>query len=191
MNILVANPSYQTYRPEYRVPELYDRDPRSGELFPKLFRAEIKPGQQVRLAPGNFSEEQKNAIIEQLERYGAVPKSEVRSMAIIAPGGLPIRRPLVYSVEVPIKSDQIDEAREADEVIRQAIADREVEAAGSTVIPPNMSPELQHALKQTMQESTLHVEQIQDLENERSQRGGVNKTITVSKKAGKRERKVG
>jgi hypothetical protein len=191
MNILVANPSYQTHRPEYRVPEIFDRDPRTGELSPKLFRVEIKPGRQVRLAPGDFTEEQRDAIIKQLERYGAVPKSEIRSLGIVTVDSAPVRRPLIYSIETPIKSAQIDEAREADETIRQAISDRETEASGCATIPPNLSPEVANILRKTQQESTTHIEQIQSLEVERSQKGGVNKTITVSKTAGQRVRKVG
>ena len=127
-------------------------------------------------------------IIEQLLRFGAVDRSEVSQMSIIVPGSSPIRKPMVFSIETPIKSDKIDEAREADENIRQAISDREAEAAGCATIPPNLEPRIAEAVRRTQQESTLHIEQIQDLENERGARGGVNKTITVSKKAGRRER---
>jgi hypothetical protein len=180
MQILVANPSYQLVRFEYRVPE-----------HARSFRAAIYPGSQVRLAPGDFSEAQKDSVVEQLERYGAVPDSEVRGIKIVVPGTSPVRRTLVFSIQTPIKSDKIDEAREADETIRQAISDREAEAAGCATIPPNIQPEVARVLRQTQQESTLHIEQIQSLETERGQKGGVNKTITVSKKAGKRERRVG
>lgn len=179
MNILVANPSFQRVRFQYRVPE-----------YPKPFRVDISPGSQITLEPGNFSEEQKTSIVGQLERFGGVPNSEVRTLSIIRPGSI-YRKPLVFSIQTPIKSDKIDEAREADETIRQAISDREAEAAGCATIPPNIKPELQHMLAQTQQESSMHIEQIKDLETERGQKGGVNKTITVSKKAGKRQRSVG
>jgi hypothetical protein len=180
MNILVANVSYQLVRFQYKVPN-----------HTKPFRANILPGNQVKLAPGDFTESQKNYVVQQLERYGGVPDSEVRGLSIIIPGVAPTRRSLVFSIQAPIKSDKIDEAREADEIVRQAVADREVEAAGCTNIPPNIKPELANMLRKTQQESSLHIEQIQDLETERGQKGGFNKTITVSKKAGKRKREVG
>lgn len=180
MNILVANPSYQKVRFQYRVPE-----------HSKPFRVDIVAGSQVKLAPGDFTEEQKNAVIAQLERFGAVPSSEVKSLSIIRVGSTPYRKPMVFSIQTPVKSDKIDEAREADEVIRQAVADREAEAAGCATIPPNLSPEVAHVMRKAQQESTMHIEQIKDLETERGQKGGVNKTITVSKKAGKRQRSVG
>lgn len=179
MDILVANPSFQKVRFQYRVPE-----------YPKPFRVDIVSGSQVKLAPGNFSEEQKNEVIAQLERYGAVPNSEVKSLSIIRPGSI-YRKPMVFSIQTPIKSAKIDEAREADETIRQAISDEQAEAAGCATIPPNIRPELAHLLQQTQQESSMHIEQIKDLETERGQKGGINKTITVSKKAGKRQRSVG
>jgi hypothetical protein len=179
MNILVANSGIQRVRFQYRVPE-----------HEKPFRVDIHAGSQVRLAPGNFNDTQKAAVVEQLERYGGVPASEVRGLSVIIPGRA-FRKPLVFSLETPIKSDKIDEAREADESIRQAISDREAEAAGCATIPPNIKPEIAHVLRQTQQVSSMHIEQIQDLENERGQKGGINKTITVSKSAGKRERKVG
>ena len=185
MNILVANPSYQKVRFQYRVPG------HGTSEKPKVFRAEIFAGSQVRLAPGDFTEVQKAAVIEQLERFGAVPDSEVRSMSILVPGSSPVRKSMIFSIQAPIKSNKMDEGREADEKIRQAVADREAEAAGCATIPPNIPPEVSRAMRLAQQESTMHIEQIQNLENERGQKGGINKTITVSKKAGKRVRKVG
>ncbi len=185
MNILVANPSYQKIRFQYRV--LGHGSPEK----PKVFRAEIFAGSQVRLAPGGFSEEQKNDVIAQLERFGAVPSTEVRSMSLIVRGSSPVRKAMIFSVQTPINSDKMDEGREADETIRQAVADREAEAAGCATIPPNIPPDIARAMRSAQQESTMHIEQIQSLDTERGQKGGINKTITVSKKAGKRERKVG
>lgn len=179
MQILVANPSYQNVEFHYRVPE-----------HNKPFRQMIGAGQQVRL-PGDFSQEQVDAVITQLERYGAVPDSDVRRMSIVVPGSSPIRKPLVFAVEHTIKENKINEAREADESIRQQIADRETEAAGCSMIAPNLPTQLDQAVRRTMQDSTLHVEQISDLETERGVKGGKNMTVTVSRTAGERKRTVG
>ena len=151
----------------------------------KALVAEIPAGRQTQLIPGNMNETQVEEVIKQLERYGAVSSDDVASMRS--------SKSLVFSVRRPVTENQINEAREQDEKIRQRISDEETENAGVATIPTVLPIAMQEAMKKTQQTSTFHVEQISDLTSERPQtvKGGVDTTITVSKKAGARESKRG
>jgi hypothetical protein len=174
MQLLVGNPTLQTVQFHYRVPEVE-----------RALIAEIPPGSQVHLMPMDLSEAQIKAVIPQLERYGGVPESDVVN--------LKTAHSLIFSVRKPITENQLNTAREKDEQIRQKISDQETENAGVATIPSVLPQAIQQRMQQTQQNSTLHVEQISNLEGEHPQtiKGGVNTTVTVSKKAGARERKVG
>lgn len=163
--ILVANPTHQHYDFQYRIP---------GHA--KIFSADVKAGRQVRL-PVDMDETQLAAVVRQLERYGAVPKNDVESL--ISP------RALVYSIDRPIPSDTIDEAREKDEAIRQGIADEQVEAAG--VATPAVNGEVGAHLKQ----ASLEVRELAPTQQEQPVKGGVDTKIVVSKEAGARQKTTG
>jgi hypothetical protein len=172
MQLLVGNPTLQTVHFHYRVPEVE-----------RPLIAEIPPGSQVQFFPHDMSEMQIKEIIPQLERYGGVPESDVVNMKTA--------RSLVFSVRRPITENQMNTAREKDEQIRQKISDQETENAGVATIPSVLPPGIQEMMRKQQQTSSLHVEQIENLDGERAVKGGVNTTVTVSKKAGARERKEG
>ncbi len=172
MQLLVGNPTLQTVHFHYRVPEVE-----------RPLVVVIPPGSQAHLTPMDLSEAQIQAIIPQIERYGGVPESDIVS--------LKTAHSLVFSVRKPITENQLNAAREKDQEIRQKISDQETENAGVATIPSVLPPNIQETMRKQQQTSTLHVEQIENLDGERAVRGGVNTTVTVSKKAGARERKVG
>jgi hypothetical protein len=171
-DILLANPSHQHTLFNYRVPE-----------HEKPFVADIRAGHQVVLMPRDMNDMQVKKVVEQMERYGFVPESDVRS--ILNP------RSLVFSLRKPVSSDKIDEARERNETLRQEIADQEIENAGVSTVPPGLPRDLQDAVRHGQQTSTLEVRQIENLESERGVKNGVDTTITVSKKAGAKTRNRG
>lgn len=174
MNLLVANPTYHHFQFHYRVPEIA-----------KALVAEIPAGSQAVLIPNDMNEAQIKEVIAQLQRYGAVSSDDVNSITS--------SKSLVFSVRKPVTENQINSARERDEAIRQKISDQETENAGVATIPTVLPPAIQDAMRKTQQTSTLHVEQIDDLASERPQtvKGGIDTTITVSKKAGAKERTRG
>jgi hypothetical protein len=172
MQLLVGNPTLQTVHFHYRVPEVE-----------RALIAEIPPGSQVHLMPMDLNEAQIRAIVPQLERYGGVPESDIVN--------LKTAHSLVFSVRKPITENQLNTAREKDEQIRQKISDQETENAGVATIPSVLPPAVQDTMRKQQQSSSLHVQQIENLEGERAVKGGVNTTVTVSKKAGARERKEG
>jgi hypothetical protein len=158
MELLVANGTYQNYDFCYRVPEI-------GKFLNHL----IPAGQQVVLAPGDMTDGQINAVVRQLERIGAVQASEASR--------LKSPRSLVYSTRKPVTENQINAAREADEKVRQEQANRQVENAGLGAFP--QSPEV--ARKVTA--STLEVRELQPVDREAPAKGGVDTSVTVSKRA--------
>jgi hypothetical protein len=137
----------------------------------------IPPGRQVQL-PIDFNETQLRSVVEQLERYGARPVSDIAH--------LETAKGLVYSTSKKISSDQIDAAREADEKIRQDVADQQVENAGVALLGGSVAAD-------HMQESTLEVRELAATDRETPVKGGVDTKITVSRKgsAGRIERKRG
>lgn len=167
--LLVANGTHQYHDFQYRVPE-----------YEKVFSTLIRPGSQVRLPsdsnPLDFNDYQIHAVVEQLQRYGAVPESDVQSLS--SPHGL------VFSIRRPVTSDKIDEARERDEAIRQGIADEQILNAGQAVGAI--------ASMEGQGESTLEVRQLEtnagnaDPGNAMTAKGGVDIKVTVSPKAGEK-----
>jgi hypothetical protein len=165
-HLLVANGTHQNIDFHYRVPE-----------HTKIFSTVIPAGRQVEL-PVDLNTVQAQKVVEQLERYGARPASDIDS--IDSPRGL------IYTVGKVIKSDQIDAAREQDVDIRQKIADEQVENAG--VATPALNGETGAHLK----ESTLEVRELEPTTTERAVRGGVDTKVTVSTRAsGGRQRNRG
>lgn len=163
MHVLVANATHQFVDFHYRIPE-----------FSKVFSAVVPPGRQLQL-PVDFNETQLLAVVEQLERIGAVPAAATSSLA--TPRGL------VYSTRRPVTTDQIESAREKDESIRQKIADQQVENAGVAAFTP--------AAGDKLQSSTLEVRELAPTNAEDPVKGGVDVKIVVSKRAGAKERKRG
>ena len=163
--LYVANGSHQRLLFQYRVPA---EAVRIREIL-------IPPGRQVKFNE-DFDETQLASVVEQLERYGAVPVKEIGT--IIYP------RSLVYSVSrKAISSDAINAAREADEKARQEVAAEQTEKAGLSLLaiaesagPPVESTSLEVVELQS-HDPNLGLGERQD-----RQRRGVDVEITVSKK---------
>jgi len=161
-HVYVANGTHQHQHFLYRVVE-----------SKSLRRLEIPAGRQQRF-PEDFSEGQQiDEIIRQLERFGAVPASDVP--AVHTP------RALVYSVGKPIKSDPIDAARERDEEVRQDVAAQKTEEAGLA----QFSTLAQHGAQASLKSSTLEVTQMETV-GDRPEKDGVDFEAKVDTKAGKR-----
>lgn len=166
MHILVANGTHHVQDFQFRVP-----------TFDKVLNIVIQPGRQAQL-PVDMDETQVGAVIKQLERYGARPASDVDS--IDSPRGM------IYSVNRPVKSEQIDAAREKDEAIRQKISDTEVEHAGEALFSP--------AVSEHLNEASLKVQELEtnagpaDPTKARPVKGGVDTEVTVSTRARGRSR---
>ncbi len=165
MQILVANPTHQHIEFHFRVPE-----------YQKIFSTLVPAGRQMAL-PVDCNDLQMQAIVTQLERIGAVPASDVASLS--SPRGL------IYSTRKPIPAEKIDAGRERDEEIRQQIADQKTEEAGIA------SAFIQGHTSDGMQSSTLEVQELQPTTREERVKGGVDTRVTVSKRAGPKERKRG
>lgn len=155
--IYIANGTPQNHQFHYRVPERQN---------PRI--VDIPAGRQVSIDGDN--EETTAMIIEQLERYGAVPKSSIR--LIRSP------RTLIYSIDrKAIDSNKIDEARERDEVARQEVAAQKTQDAGLSLLPiasnKGGNPD---AIKAT----SLEVTQVSDMGETKN---GVNVEINVRKDA--------
>lgn len=157
--LLVANPTYQHYNFNYRVPGIS-----------KIIEALIPAGGQVVLAPGEMDDTQLEDVIGQLTGIDAVPASEVAR----------IHRPktLVYSVRRPVSEKQINEARERDEAARQKVSDDELEKAGLAAFPRD------GRLGARAVESTLEVLEMVPQDREEVAKGGVDTKVTVSRKPG-------
>src|SRR5581483_239651 len=116
VQVLIANGTHHQIDFSYRIPE-----------FERVLNVVIPPGRQTLAVPADMSDSQVEALIKQLEFYGARPATDTRH--------LESARALVYSVRKPVSSDQINAAREADENVRQRVADEQTEAAGMAVFP--------------------------------------------------------
>lgn len=153
----IANATHQNQQFHYRIPEKV-----------RTLAIDIPAGRQVRI-PFDLNEEEVAAVVAQLERFGAVPKSDVR--AILRP------RALLYSVDrKPIEADKLDEARERDEVARQEIAAEQTQNAGLALLHTATKQGNPNSVKAT----SLEVKQMTDLGEVKE---GVNVEINVSKDA--------
>lgn len=159
--VFVANGTHQHQQFIYRVPE-----------SPSVRRLEIPAGRQAKFNE-DFTDGQLPHIITQLERFGAVPQSDVK--AITAP------RTLVYSVnKQPIAANKLDEARELDEAARQEVAAQQTENAGLALL----STSAQHTNPDAIKSTSLEVTQLSD-QGDDPVKGGVDVEIGVSRSAGK------
>lgn len=159
--LLIANGTHQHVDFQHRIPE-YD----------KVFSVVIPAGRQVE-HPVEMNEQQMRVVIGQLEKYGARPASDIDNLT--TPRGL------VFSLNRPISSDQIDEAREQDEEVRQTIADEQIQNAGIAV--PAVGEAGAHLNK-----AILEVKELAPTDREQQVKGGVDTTIEVSKDAGQLRR---
>lgn len=96
--VYITNPTRMDFELQYRIPEM-------GQAR----RAMIFAGTQQRL-PDNFSPSGLDMVIEQIERYGGVPHSDIN--AIVYPTSM------VYRVEKPIDADTGTAAHIKDEDVR-------------------------------------------------------------------------
>jgi|SRR6185503_1423949 len=159
MNVFVANGTYQHMDFNYRLPEM-----------PSFRRLEIKAGRQEKF-PEDLNDLEVESLIKQLERFGAVQVSDVKSITI--------PRSLVYSVDRKISSDKINEAREKDVDARQEVAAEMLTNAGLAQFPQD--EQLAAVTKSTSLEVVQLDNQGKDAKN------GVDAEVVVSKTAGKRE----
>jgi len=159
MYVFVANYTQQHRHFHYRVPESQ-----------ALRQVEIRPGAQAQLSE-DLNDTSLAAIIEQLERAGAVPSTD--------PKALTTAFGLIYTVGKPIPSKHIDAARERDVVVRQEIAGDKVMEAGEAL----------HAVASSgapgkVESSTLEVTQMTDRdEGATAVKGGVDAQVMVSRSA--------
>ena len=138
-------------------------------------RLEVPAGRQQKF-PEDFSDgQQLDSLIKQLERFGAVPASDLN--AIEKP------RALVYAIDrKPIPVGKIDEARERDEAARQEVSAKQTENAGLALLATDAARGNQDAVKST----SLEVTQLND-QSEDAQKGGVDVEVGVSHSAGKKQ----
>jgi hypothetical protein len=164
MQVYVANGTLQPRQINYRVIE--------GRDFRTLH---ISEGQQSKF-PEDFSPEQIEALIPQIEQAGGV---QVEDIPHILPFGI------VYSVgKKPIPSDALDAARVQDEEARQKVADKKLEQEGLTAF---------HGAREKIRKqggnpdkliaTTTQIEQLRDTDREEVlPKGGVDSKVTVSRK---------
>ena len=149
MQVFVANGTRQNWEFQYRVVE-----------NPTVRRLSIPAGRQAKV-PEDFNDTALPAIVDQLERVGAVQYNRISdAKAAFA---------LVYRIGAkPIGSDAIDTAAEKDIAVRQDIAGTKTEEAGlasfATLAAPN--PEKLAA-------ANLEVVQL-TTQGDDQERGGVN-----------------
>ncbi len=164
----IANGTHQNQHFFYRVVEAQT-----------LRKIEIPAGRQQKF-PEDFVEgHQLDSLIKQLERFGAVPASEVSH--IEKP------RALVYSIDrKPISVGKIDEAREKDEAARQEVSAQQTENAGLTLLATAAQRGNPEAIKTT----SLEVTQLND-QGEDPKRGGVDVEVSVSTNASAGKKQMG
>ncbi len=124
-------------------------------------------GQEV--LPDDLAGNELQSVIAQLERLGAVPAGDVRS--IVLPKGL------VYNVApTPIKVDQIREGLERDEAARQEVSGAKMEEAGL------------EAFKQAGRSAVETSVEITEVTDRGPVKKGVNFEVVVSSKPERRTR---
>lgn len=156
-SLYIANHTLQHQQFYYRVPEV-----------PDARAISIPAGRQAKF-PEDFSPEQFQAVVHQLERYlGAVAARDVKS--------LEWPRALIYS-DREIGRSKIDEARELDQRVRQDVsaAAFENDGLGAFSASPNPIPGLA--------ETAISITQVDT--NGDDERGGVDFEAVVSKRAAK------
>ena len=160
--VFVANSTYQHFHFNYSIPEVMG------------FRTlEIRAGRQ-RKFPEDFNETQLQAVLTQLERYGAVAVSDIRYITL--------PRSLVYSVDRELSSDKINEARKKDEAARQEISAQKTEEAG--LVLPAIAQAQSGNIE--VRATSLEVTQLEDRDSVDAVKGGVDVEVRVDKSAGKR-----
>ena len=163
--LYVSNPLLQHYEFNYRIP---------GKETPRTLR--IGAGRQEKF-PEQLEGLALADVIRQLERYGAVPESELT--LITKPNAL------VYRVAKPIQSDAIDEARALDQEARQELAGAKMEESGLKAFGAAQATLQQNGMgsaAEALQETSVEIIEVTDV---KTVRDGVNYEATVSKKPGK------
>ncbi len=162
-HLFVANGTHQHQQFMYRVLGVnYSKD----EYRPPR-RLEIPAGRQQKF-PEDFTEDQLEDVIKQLEQYGAVPVSDLH---VLHP------RALVYKVDrKPIEADEIDEARSQDEEARQEVSAQQLENAGLAQFASVASRDNGH-----LQSTSLEVTQLNDVDD-KAAKNGVDVEVNVSPK---------
>ena len=134
-------------------------------------QVELRPGAQDRL-PDDFDENSLRYVLKQLREVGAVEATDPKSLTT-AFG-------LIYSVgDKPIKSAQIDAARERDTEVRQEVAGDKVTDAGLA-----LNAVAEQSAQGKVDSTTLEVVQMTDRdEGATPVKGGVDAQIKVSRSA--------
>lgn len=158
--IFIGNPSTQHRRFCYRIPER--PLPRTLHV-PALSQVKIE---------GNFDDDVTKFIVQQLEAFGAVPKSDLNS--IRSP------RALVYYVgRNPIEEGKLDEAQKLDLDARQDVATKQTENAGLALLN---TAEKATGKPNSIASTSMEIKQVDDMGEVKK---GVNFEVGVDRTAGK------
>jgi hypothetical protein len=156
--VYVANHTQRSWHFQFRLPE-----------NPKIQQLELRPGTQGKI-PGDYDGRELESVLAQLHQAGGVPANDPKSLNSTFG--------MVYSVGAPVKSGQIDTAREQDVVVRQELAgDKAIEAGKATFATAEAHLERGNG---RLGETSLEVTQMQDTEQGGPVKGGVSMETVVS-----------
>lgn len=164
MQVLVANPTLLHRRFSYRMP---------GQATVRT--VEINAGGQSKL-PDDLSDNDLANVIKQLERFGAVPRSEVSAITL--------PKALIFDVRKnPIDVDIIEEGLERDENARQEVSGQKLEEAGLGAFKATQDLISSTRSRGKVIETSVEIVEVTD---KGQTKGGVNAEFVVSTKANRR-----